>query len=651
MESKQLQLFDVNDDFNFYFLIHDNFLPEENFEIEYKSGLNGFPKELWKTYSAFANTNTGFIIIGVKEQKSGFIIEGLSDEQIESYKREFWNNCNNPNTVSRNLLTNNDVKVVAFNNKNLLVIRVPFASRTERPVFLTRNPFGNTYKRNHEGDYRCTDDEIKRMLADSSSELRRDNLILEGFDMTDLDPVSIRQFRQLFAASNSTHPWLALEDLDLLIKLGVYRIDRNSKKKGITLAGLLMFGKDNSLREQDVIPNYFPDFRARLSIDKDIRWSDRIYPDGTWECNLLQFFLRVWPKLIATLPKPFKLDEDTRIDEAPTHIALREAFVNSLVHTDYSLNGNIIVELESDKFVFSNPGSLLVSLQQYYAGGISECRNPSLQLMFMLIGRAEKAGSGVDKIMTGWPTPLWRRPFVELESQPDRVKLTLPMFSIIPDDVLGELEDRFENLKELTPDELTVLSFASIEGTISNQRLQYVLDVHRVDISTLLKDLCERKFLESENKGRWTTYKLPPKVATYDPKVATHDSKVATLSQDIGGHEVSTHKVDSSKAKVDSSAPKVDSSTPKVDSSTPKVDSSNKEIPLQLKRDELESLIMTVCRDRYMKLEDIAIQINRSVDYLKNKIFPKMIREGKLEKKYPYTHTHPEQAYKTKISD
>ena len=52
-----------------------------------------------------------------------------------------------------------------------------------------------------------------------------------------------------------------------------------------------------------------------------------------------------------------------------------------------------------------------------------------------------------------------------------------------------------------------------------------------------------------------------------------------------------------------------------------------------------------------MKLEDIAIQINRSVDYLKNKIFPKMIREGKLEKKYPYTHTHPEQAYKTKISD
>lgn len=333
MTAKQLELFDVNDDFNFYFLISKIFFPEENFEIEYKSGLKGFPKELWKTYSAFANTNTGFIIIGVKEHRNGFIIEGLSDEQIENYKREFWNNCNNPNTVSRNLLTNNDVKVVTFNHKDLLVIRVPFASRTERPVFLTRNPFGNTYKRNHEGDYRCTDDEVKRMLADSASELKRDGLILEEFDLADLDPVSIRQFRQLFASSNSTHPWLALEDLDLLIKLGAYKIDRKTKQKGVTLAGLLMFGKDDSLREQDVIPNYFPDFRARLSIDKNIRWSDRVYPDGTWECNLLQFFLRVWPKLIATLPKPFKLDEDTRIDEAPTHIALREAFVNSLVHT------------------------------------------------------------------------------------------------------------------------------------------------------------------------------------------------------------------------------------------------------------------------------------------------------------------------------
>ena len=618
MESKQLSLFEFNDDLSFYSLVNDAFLPDENFEIEYKSGKGGFPQaELWKSYSAFANSNLGFIILGVKEKRDKLIIEGLTDKQIDDYQKEFWNNCNNPNTVSRNILSNKDIRVVEVKTKKLLVIRVPFASRTERPVYLTKNPFGNTYKRNHEGDYRCTDDEVKRMLADSASELRRDSLILEGFNLDDLDPTSIKQFRQLFASSNPGHPWLAEEDVELLKKLGAYRKDRKTQLEGVTLAGLLMFGKDESLREQQDIPNYFPDFREKLSADKSIRWTDRIYPDGSWHCNLLQLYLRVWPKLIATLPKPFQLDKDERVDESPAHVALREAFVNTLVHTDYSLSGNIIIELESDKFVFSNPGTLLVSLHQYYAGGISECRNPSLQLMFMLIGRAEKAGSGVDKIMSGWS--LWRSPFVELLSQPDKVRLTMPMFSVIPEQVLIELNERFENLDQLSPEEMTILSFTQIEGSISNQRLQYVLNIHSADISILLKKLCENNFLMSDNKGRWTTYRLTPKVATHGTKVDT--SAEPTDNQGI--------------------------KTPKVDTSGAKVDTSNSKIPKMLKRGELESLIMEICKDQYVKMDEVAIKIDKSIDYLKNKIFPQMIRDGKLVKKYPYALNHPEQAYKT----
>lgn len=644
----QLKLFDINDELSFYSLIDESFLPDENFEIEYKSGKEGFPKELWKSYSAFANTNTGFIIIGIKESKNGLIIEGLSDEQIESYKKEFWNNCNNPNTVSRNLLTNEDIKVASYKDKKLLIIKIPFASRTERPVFLTRNPFGNTYKRNHEGDYRCTDDEVKRMLADSASELKRDSLILEGFGIKDLDPTSIRQFRQLFASSNAGHPWLVLEELDLLRKIGAYRKDRKTKEEGLTVAGLLMFGKDESIRDQDVVPNYFPDFRERLSIDKNIRWSDRIYPDGTWECNLLQFYLRVWPKLIATLPKPFQLDEDRRIDEAPTHIALREAFVNTLVHTDYSLSGNIIIELESDKFVFSNPGTLLVSLHQYYAGGISECRNPALQLMFMLIGRAEKAGSGVDKIMSGWKSSLWRSPFIELESQPDRVKLTMPMFSVIPENVLKELKERFNNVDQLSAEELTILSFSLIEGSISNQRLQYVLNIHSTDISAMLRKLCDNNFLESDNKGRWTTYKLAKKVATLHDKVDTSGTKVDTSGTKVDTSSKKHHNQRSINHGMVDSDTKITNREDKVDTFGNKVDTSRKNISVRLQRSELEELIMDICKGRYVKMEDVAIQIDRSIDYLKNKIFPKMIRDGKLIKKYPYTQNHPEQAYQTK---
>ncbi len=626
MTNKQLSLFEIDDEQSIFSLLNDEFLPNEYFEIEYKSGKDGFPKELWKSYSAFANTNTGIIVIGVQDKKGILNIEGLSDEQIERYKKQFWNDCNNPNTVSRNLLSNDDIRVISIKNKNLLVFRIPFASRTERPVYLTRNPLGNTYKRNHEGDYRCTDEEVKRMLADSSAELQRDSLVLEDFTIDDFDKTSVKQFRQLFISSKPGHPWHVLDDIELFRKIGAYRIDRKTKKEGITLAGLLMFGKSDSIKEQDALPDFFPDFRERLSMDEKIRWTDRICPDGTWENNLFQFYLKVWPKLSSTLPKPFQLNKDERVDESPTHIALREAFINALVHADYSLSGNIIIEIDTEKFMFSNPGTLLVSIYQYYSGGISECRNPALQQMFMLIGRAEKAGSGVDKIMSGWQESHWRRPYLEIENQPDRIKLTLPMFSIIPEAVLNELSTVFDDVSHLSADELTALSFCQIEGSISNQRLQYVLNMHSTDITNLLKKLCSENYLESDNNGRWTIYKIKQKVDTSLTEVDT-----SILDADIQG----------------ANNTKVDTLNTKVDTLNTKVDTSDNKVAIRYTKDELELLIMKVCKHDYLKMDEVANQIGKSVDYLKNKVFPRMIKNEKLIKRFPYTHNHPEQGYKT----
>lgn len=627
MES-QLNLFQPEETDSILSLIEQTYLPEEYFEIEYKSGKGGFPKEMWKTYSAFANTNDGIIIIGVKENRGSFEIEGLTDEQLSKYKKQLWDDCNNPNAISCNILQNADVREITVVEKKLLTIRVPFANRTDRPVFLTRNPFGNTYKRNHEGDYRCTDEEVKRMISDSSVDLKKDSLILENFGLEDLDPISLKQYRQLFASINSSHPWHVLEDTELLKKLGGYRKDRYSKLEGITLAGLLMFGKSDSIKEQEALADYFPDFREKLSTDPTIRWTDRIYPDGTWECNLFQFYLKVWPKLSATLPKPFQLEQDQRIDETPTHIALREAFVNALVHTDYSLSGNIVVDLNTEKFVFSNPGTLLVSIHQYYSGGISACRNPSLQQMFMLIGRAEKAGSGVDKIMMGWQSSHWRKPFLELESQPDRVKLTLPMFSVIPENILQELKATFESVSYLNPDELTALSFCMIEGSISNHRLQYVVNMHSSDITGMLKKLCTEGYLESDNNGRWTIYKLKQKVATSLEKDATSIEFNDIEKHTAGKVATSSNKVATTKQKVASF----------------QTGSRRK----NLKKEELDELVLAICKDAYVTKEYIAKKLGKSEDYIRNKVLPRLEKEGKLEKRYPFTHNHPDQGYKVK---
>lgn len=75
-----------------------------------------------------------------------------------------------------------------------------------------------------------------------------------------------------------------------------------------------------------------------------------------------------------------------------------ESVVNALMHADHRGPGGVVMERYPDRIELSNPGWLLVSRVQLLQGGVSECRNKSLQLMFQLMGGGDKAGSGVDKI-------------------------------------------------------------------------------------------------------------------------------------------------------------------------------------------------------------------------------------------------------------
>ena len=82
------------------------------------------------------------------------------------------------------------------------------------------------------------------------------------------------------------------------------------------------------------------DYREKL--DPEERWSHRICPDGTWEANLFQFYQRIWPHLTEDLKVPFRLEGIQRQDETAAHRALREAFVNAMIHTDYREAGGIL---------------------------------------------------------------------------------------------------------------------------------------------------------------------------------------------------------------------------------------------------------------------------------------------------------------------
>lgn len=286
-----------------------------------------------------------------------------------------------------------------------------------------------------------------------------DGMILEYYTMKDIDKETLRKYRQIFEIRNDGHVWNALDDKLFLEKLGGYRKDRREEKEGLTLAGLMMFGDGLAIRDE--FDNVFMDYRDESEVTSEIRWNDRITYDGTWENNLFNFFTKVTPKLTSDLKKPFKLEGIQRIDETPIHKAVREAFVNLIIHADYLLDaGTLKVIKRTDGFEFTNPGILKLPVEDIYQGGNSKPRNPRMQTMLRMIGFGDNAGSGFPAILSAWKNEGWVMPELKEDTRLNQITLTLKMVPctaehFISDSIKSAEKSAEKSAKEENPMELS----------------------------------------------------------------------------------------------------------------------------------------------------------------------------------------------------
>ena len=647
----------------------------ESHDIECKAaqgqdGNGEVPKDFWESYSAMANTDGGSIFLGVQEKDNQFKCIGIKN--LDKVTKELVDTANNRSKVSVNLIENADIIRQQQEGVTIIQVKVRRATRKERPVYLKNTPMGNSYRRRHEADQRMNDDEVKRMLADQQHD-SLDHRVLKGFDLSDLDQNSLKLFQQAVATRSPEIHFDELSTLDFLKQVGGWRKDRETGQDGLTVAGLLMFGSYQMIRDE--FPHYFVDYQEREEITSDERYLDRVCPDPGWSGNLYDFYRKVYPKLVSDLKVKFQLKNGVREGESPAHVAIREAFVNTLVHADYSIPTSIEVLKCSELFGFKNPGLMRVPLEIAMAGGESDSRNKSIQDMFRMIGAGERQGHGIRKIVEGWKQFDWRLPHFEEQEEPSaRVVVTLSMLSLFPKQAVNFLNLRFGMGWNRFPEvDKIALILAYTERVVSHQRLSQFSSLHTKDITDCLMKLEGEGFLSSTGRYRAKTYHLPGQILPSSEEVfkSSPNSELNSPNSEPNSPNSEPNSPNSEPNSPNSEPNSPISeltkdklgrilhpyfSSPFIDDlSTLELDYREQlekvaEEPRDKKRispEKMQALILEICSEQYVTIRALSDILQREAETLRGQYVTILKNDGKLAMAFPRTPNDPKQAYIT----
>lgn len=398
----------------------------ENNRIEAKLAKGGLPYSIWETYSAFANTYGGLILLGVEErQDRSLAAVGLPDAC--GMANDFLRQLNDIKIASRNILASDDVSVQETDEGQIVVIHVPMAKHCDRPIYVGGSIL-NSYRRDGEGDYRCTADEIEAMKRDADV-LTRDMkpvsfLAVEALKGSDLEEykrwVCERQERsgmEYAELKTAAKGYMSYAERELEARLYSEAAD---EKKHPTAAAVLMFAG-----RRDIL-KCFPNFRleyaeigenARAGISSLDRESE----------NLFSFYVSVQKRIAQHLVFSDGNDVGTAAKAAQVWTAVTEAVANAFIHADYEGFGGINICCGRDSLTISNPGSLRISPQAAIAGGISDPRNVGLMQLFMLMGVGRRVGGGIPNIYNIWRRQGWPAPLITQNRFPERTALELKL--------------------------------------------------------------------------------------------------------------------------------------------------------------------------------------------------------------------------------
>lgn len=400
-------------------------------------------KDLAEELSALANTAGGAVIIGVKDDSDvsgsdwASQLEGMQLVDPLTTKERLSGKLNPKQELS--------VRNVTFEGKNYVVIEIGHPRDT-----LVSTASGKTCIREGRSSRPMAPEEIERAVkALVTFDWSADPLELDPLDSLDEDAVA--QALKDFCERRKV-----IEAVDVPSFLEAIGATRD----GILLkAGLLFVGKASVIRRE------LGDFEYRFSWKTrsgSLRVND-VWSGCVWlavgrarehfrQCNKIEQF--------SYKDKEFSVP---LLDATVFH----EAYLNALVHRDYSSDGMVSVNFTGEKMVITSPGT-------FYGGVTAENialheprhRNKALARTLMTHNLVDRAGMGVLRMGIG--SLRYGRSFPEFREAPDAVEVSMEaQFLKPPVAVLA-----MDHADAYGIPELLILNHVHTKGSVAVSELQ-----------------------------------------------------------------------------------------------------------------------------------------------------------------------------------
>ena len=440
----------------------------ENTTTEFKEN---FDQEVIETAAAFANTDSGIILIGVSDSGE---IRGIT---IGKETLRNWSNRIAQATEPRVSL---EIGSVDVEGKSVLWIRI--AECSIKPV----SAKGRCYKRVGNSNRIMSPQEIAQMHLQAVGQTW-DQLLVASAGMDEIDEKKVDWYLTRRETIRNVPKPQDMNMTDLL-----RNIKSLSDEGTPTYAGILFFGQ---------YPQRFF-YNAQLRVVKFKGTSvlhpviDRLDCTGVlWEMvDAAEEFIRKNIRLLSLrTSKSFQRDDKF---EYPLD-ALREAIINALIHRDYQKSADVRVFIFDTRVEVISPGTFPEGVSPDEP--VHEPVNPTLSQFMYDVGFIERYGAGIRmmrRLSEEWGNEAPHYQFHPLET---KIIFDSPIQEstfIEIDDISAQLNERQKN----------AFSYVQKNGQIT--RREYI-DINHVSVRIAyeeLTDMIDKGLLSRVGQGRGTKY-------------------------------------------------------------------------------------------------------------------------------------------------